>query len=80
MSQTDNPTQLRDTSRFYSEVEAAVETIEEKYTSILSRGVQQLLKSQGMVIRIIPAKSSETIALAINSRKRLPSSMLQSQI
>ena len=59
MSQTDNPTQLRDISRFYSEVETAMGTIEEKYTTILSWGVEQLLKSQGMVIRIIPAKSFE---------------------
>ena len=45
MSETNNPTQLRDISRFYAEVEAAVATIDDKYTTIRSREVQQLLKS-----------------------------------
>ena len=53
MSQTDNATCLRDISRFYSEVEAAVAAIEEKYTTARSREVHQLLRSQGMVLRTL---------------------------
>ena len=53
MSQTDNATCLRDISRFYSEVEAAVAAIEEKYTTARGREVHQLLRSQGMVLRTL---------------------------
>ena len=56
-SQTDNSTQLRQISSFYSHVEVAVNTLEAKYTSNVSRSkdreIQQLLPSQGMVLRML---------------------------
>lgn len=53
MSLTENTTNLRDISRFYSEVEAAITAIERKYTTTRNREVQQLLQSQGMVLRTL---------------------------
>ena len=55
-SQTDNCTQLRQISSFYSQLDVAVDTLEAKYTSNMSRSkdreIQQLLPSQGMVLQI----------------------------
>ena len=53
MSLTENITHLRDISRFYSEVEAAITAIERKYTTTRNREAQQLLQSQGMVLRTL---------------------------
>ena len=57
MSQTDNSTQLRQISSFYSQLEVAVDTLEVKHTSNVSRSkdreMQQLLPSQGMVLRTL---------------------------
>ena len=50
MSQMDNSTHLRDISRFYSEVEAAVAAIEEKYATTRGREVHKLLRSQEMIL------------------------------
>ena len=56
-SQTDNSTQLRQISSFYSQLEVAVDTLEAKHTSNVSRSkdreMQQLLPSQGMVLRML---------------------------
>ena len=56
-SQTDNSTQLSQLSSFYSQLEVALDTLEAKYTSSVSRGkdreIQQLLSSQGMVLRML---------------------------
>ena len=56
-SQTDNSSQLRQISSFYSQLEVAVDTLEAKYTSNVSRSkdreIQQLLPSQGMVLRML---------------------------
>lgn len=56
LSQTDNPAHFSDISRFYSEVEAAVATIEGKYITSRTRElreIQQLVQSQGMVLRTL---------------------------
>lgn len=56
LSQTDNPAHLSDISRFYSELEAAVATIEGKYITSRTRElreIQQLVQSQGMVLRTL---------------------------
>lgn len=59
-SQTDNSTQLRQISSFYSQLEVAVDSLEAKYTSNVSRSkdrgntaTEQLLPSQGMVLRML---------------------------
>ena len=56
-SLTDNSSQLRQISSFYSQLEVAVDTLEAKYTSNVSRSkdreIQQLLPSQGMVLRML---------------------------
>ena len=56
-SQRDNSTQLRQISSFYSQLEVAVDTLEAKYTSNVSRSkdreIQQLLPSQGMVLQML---------------------------
>ena len=69
-SQTSNTTHLRDISRFYSEVEAAVAAIEQKYTTTRSREVHQLLQSQGMVIRTLQ-KLHNKISRRLRSRPNL---------
>lgn len=69
-SQTSNTTHLRDISRFYSEVEAAVAAIEQKYTTRRSREVHQLLQSQGMVIRTLQ-KLHNKISRRLRSRPNL---------
>ena len=54
IAKTENSTTLRDISRFYSELEAAVAAVEAKFTTTPRvREVQQLLQSQPMVVRTL---------------------------
>ena len=73
-SQTDNSTQLRQISSFYSQLEVAVDTLEAKYTSSVSRDkdreIQQLLPNQGMVLRML-TKIHDKIIRRLRSKPSL---------
>ena len=73
-SQTDNSSQLRQISSFYSQLEVAVDTLEAKYTSNVSRSkdreIQQLLPSQGMVLRMLK-KINDKIIRRLRSKPNL---------
>ena len=55
MSCTENATELRDISCFFAELNAAVEVIEEKFTTFSGRNrdLQKLIPIQGMVVRTL---------------------------
>ena len=71
---TDNSTQLRQISSFYFQLEVAVDTLEAKYTSNVSRGkdreIQQLLPSQGMALRML-TKIHDKIIRRLRSKPSL---------
>lgn len=73
-SQTDNSTQLRQMSSFYFQLEVAVDPLEAKYTSNVSRGkdreIQQLLPSQGMALRML-TKIHDKIIRRLRSKPSL---------